>query len=161
MTQGPQHKFRFLGALAVSGLVALGLSTTYFIIVLTGNDRPKVESPEQRSARCAAAPSGELVVSAEELAPLADSTALADGGKIRPMLTRGSTVGLEIFQIKPASLYDRAGLCEGDVVTSVGGIRLDTPEATLDAYEQLRDQKIIAIELLRRGAPASYRVRVE
>jgi hypothetical protein len=156
-------KFRFMAALAIAGLFAVGLSATYLFFVYrgTGPKLAEVESVEARAARCGKNPSGELVLAGEAMAPLADSTALADAGKIKPIFVNGSTVGLEIGQIRAGSLYDRAGLCDGDVVTMVGGIRLDSPEATLDAYEQLRDQEIIAIELLRRGSSATYRVRIE
>lgn len=156
-------KFSFLGSLAVAGLFALGLSATYFFIVYRdiGNKLPDAETSEARGARCGKNPSGEVVLNGELMAPLADSTALADAGKIVPLFVNGSTVGLTIGQIRAGSLYDRAGLCDGDVVTMVGGIRLDSPEATLDAYEQLRDQEVIAIELLRRGISATYRVRIQ
>jgi type II secretory pathway component PulC len=157
----PRHKFRFGSALVVAGLMGIGLSLAYFGFVFFGSRPAKVETAEERAERCARAPSGELVVNGQELAPLADSTALAEAGKIKPVFTNGATVGLQIADIRAGSLYDRAGLCDRDIVTAVGGIRLDSPEATLDAYEQLRDQKLIAIELLRRGSAAMYRVRVE
>jgi type II secretory pathway component PulC len=157
----PRNKLRVLAALIVSALFAIGFAAVYFVVATHGAGPGDGESAEERAKRCAAAPRGELVVSGEELAPLAESTALADAGKIKPLFVNGSTVGLEIAAIRAGSLYDRAGLCDGDVVTSVGGIRLDSPEATLDAYEQLRDQKVIAVELLRRGAASAYRVRVE
>lgn len=156
-----KNKSRALGVMAVLGMIAFLASVTYFVIVLTGRDQPAKETDQERAARCAIAPRGERVLDADEVAPLAEANALAEGGKIKPVFTHGATIGLELFQIQPESLYDRAGLCDGDIVTSVGGIRLDTPEATLDAYEQLRGQKIIGIELLRRGAAAAYRVRVE
>lgn len=156
-----KNRSRALSIMAVLGMIAFLASVTYFIIVLTGRDQPIPETPQQRAARCAAAPSGEKLLYGDEMAPLAEANALAEGGKIKVVFTNGATIGLELFQIRPESLYDRAGLCDGDIVTSVGGIRLDTPEATLDAYEQLRGQKLIGIELLRRGSAASYRVRVE
>ena len=157
----PRTKLRVLAALAVSGFVAVGLALTYLLFVLGTGKSSAEETSQHRAARCLKAPEGELVLNGKEAAPLADSTALTDAGKIKPIFVNGSTVGLEIAQIRAGSLYDRAGLCDNDIVTSVGGIHLDSPEATLDAYEQLRDQKIIAVELLRRGAAASYRVRVE
>jgi type II secretory pathway component PulC len=72
-------------------------------------------------------------------------------------------IGFRIFDIRADELYDLVGLCDGDIVLSVAGDRLSSPEAAFDVYERAKDLSLIAVQL-RRGtstATLSYTIVLE
>jgi len=57
------------------------------------------------------------------------TAALYSQARIIPKWEDGRMVGVQLNQVKAGSLYDKIGLRSGDVVTTLNGIAIDSPQA--------------------------------
>lgn len=73
--------------------------------------------------------------------------ALSDGGS-RP-------TGVIVSAVEPGSAADLAGIQEGDVITSVAGVGVDTMQELISALRRLGAGEMVEIELDRNGATVS------
>jgi general secretion pathway protein C len=68
--------------------------------------------------------------------------AIFSGARILPKYEDGEMVGIELSKIKPGSLYEKAGLQDGDVLMELNGVTIDNPSASkqlLDAFTNAED----------------------
>jgi type II secretory pathway component PulC len=82
-------------------------------------------------------------------AMLEDPAALSQGPYIVPALRDGKSEGLKLQAINPGSVFDRLGLSSGDIVTTINGHALSTPDNALWAYTQVRDAERIVVDVIR------------
>ena len=79
-----------------------------------------------------------------------------------PVLDReGTIVGFLLDQIEPGSIYDKAGLRNGDVVKSINGTELDDIQATIKLLNSLKNAANIEVVLARGGQDLSMAVNVQ
>jgi general secretion pathway protein C len=78
-----------------------------------------------------------------------------------PSIKDGKANGFKIFAIRPGTLYERLGVRNGDVITSINGHKLTTPDEALAAYQNLRDSTSFRLEVRRRGKPLTLTYRLE
>lgn len=78
-----------------------------------------------------------------------------------PVREGGVMVGYRIFAIKPGSIYDQIGIKNGDIISGVNGIPLDSPAKALELFTMLRGETNLNIEVRRRGGTKSlsYNIR--
>lgn len=81
--------------------------------------------------------------------------------RVVPNLMEGKISGYRIFSIVPDSLYSKIGLRDGDIIQSVNGMELSTPESALQLFQKLKNENRFQIDLVRDGAKQSlsYSVR--
>jgi type II secretory pathway component PulC len=60
--------------------------------------------------------------------PTRNPAQLLAGGRPMPKYENGEMVGFTISNIEAGSLYERAGLQEGDLITEVNGVALNDPQ---------------------------------
>jgi general secretion pathway protein C len=83
----------------------------------------------RRARRTAAAPPRRPPVVAPPAAePSRNPAQLLAGGRPMPKYQDGEMVGFTVSNIEPGSLYERAGLHEGDLITEVNGVALNDPQ---------------------------------
>lgn len=70
--------------------------------------------------------------------------------KLSPVTANG-TSGFVISDIVPASLFQLAGLQNGDVIQKVNGQLLDNPAQAMQLYQSLQNSSSIDVELIRAG----------
>ena len=63
--------------------------------------------------------------------------------------------GFKIVGVHPGSLYSLVGIRSGDVIQSVNGQKIDSPQVAADMFNQLIQEKQISIGVERRGRPKS------
>jgi hypothetical protein len=80
--------------------------------------------------------------------------------RIVPEVSNGKLLGLRVFGVREGSGLSRLGLVNGDLVLSVNGSALGSPEEALAVYERVRTAEEIVVELSRRGAPRELRFHV-
>lgn len=90
------------------------------------------------------------VIDRSELAHLDQ---LAAGCRIVPAFVGGKAVGFKLFGIRPGSIYQRAGLQNGDVIRGIDGMTLDSPDKAIEIYGKLHDSTRFELQLERRGQP--------
>ena len=81
--------------------------------------------------------------------------------RLVPNFTGGAADGFRIFSIVPESLFEKAGLRNGDIIHSINGVELKDPEKAFQIYQLLKDNDRFAIDLVRAGQNLSlnYEVR--
>lgn len=158
----PRAPLRILTALGVSAFFALGFVAVFMWASLGASRRAAPpESPDARRARCAAAPQRDVRLPAREFEVLADGDALLEAARLTPVRVESATVGFELSGIRPGSIFDRVGLCDGDVVSSVAGVSVDSTRAQLEVYERLQGLSSAPVEIVRRGERHVFSVGVE
>ncbi len=97
------------------------------------------KSAPRRSSRRRHPARGKPDSAEERLKELANSAGdrstskLLSEARILPKFEAGKMVGLEVRQIKADSFYEKIGMQDGDILTSVNGITIDNPTASKQA----------------------------
>ena len=78
-----------------------------------------------------------------------------------PFFQDGQPVGLRLFAIRDGSLYQKAGLRNGDILKSVNGNSLADISKAAKLFEMLRDERSIVLEMerSRQARTVQYSIR--
>ena len=71
--------------------------------------------------------------------------------RVRPYFRRGKSEGLIVSQIQADSIFSQLGLMNGDIIGSVNGKQMSSPEEAFQFYNSLKSGKNVSIEITRRG----------
>lgn len=90
-----------------------------------------------------------------------DMNKLLTQARLVPNFTAGVADGFRIFSIVPESLFEKAGLRNGDIIRSINGVEMKDPEKAFQVYQLLKDSDKFAIDLMRAGQKMTlnYEVR--
>ena len=80
--------------------------------------------------------------------------------RIVPEVSNGRLLGLRLFGVREGSGLSRLGLVNGDVVLSINGSALGSPEEALAIYERAQTAEELVVELSRKGTPRELRFHV-
>ncbi len=69
--------------------------------------------------------------------------------------------GLKVTYVSPRSFIYKLGIYPGDVILSINGIRIRTPEDSFSAFEQLKTADSITITVLRKGKKVKLHYELE
>ncbi len=84
---------------------------------------------------------------------LKDLPKLQQDGRVVPHYKDNQYQGFKLVGVRPGSLYRAIGIRSGDVITSVNGTKIDSPNKALELFEQLKNSSNISVEIERRGQP--------
>lgn len=87
--------------------------------------------------------------------------AVAKGARVVPAVSNGKPLGFKLYAIRPASLYARIGLQNGDTLLKINGFAMTTAEQALEVYAKLREAKQLVFDLMRAGKPATLVVTIK
>jgi general secretion pathway protein C len=73
---------------------------------------------------------------------------LLSQARILPKYEQGQMRGVQVSQIKPGSVFEQMGLQEGDLVTSVNGVAIDSPEQSALVLQQLSSGNAIEVGIV-------------
>ncbi len=90
-----------------------------------------------------------------------NSSALMSQARILPYERDGAVQGFKLYGIRRNSLLGKLGLRNGDIINSIGGIEMTSPDQALQAYTKLRSTSNITLDFTRRGRRQSmdYNIR--
>jgi general secretion pathway protein C len=71
--------------------------------------------------------------------------------RVRPYFRRGKPEGLIVSQIQADSIFNKLGLMNGDIIASVNGKQMSSPEEAFQLYNSLKSGAQVSIEITRRG----------
>ncbi len=71
--------------------------------------------------------------------------------RVRPYFRRGKPEGLIVSQIQGDSIFSKLGLMNGDIIASVNGQQMSSPEEAFQLYNSLKSGTPVSIEITRRG----------
>jgi general secretion pathway protein C len=83
---------------------------------------------------------------------LENQAELMRSARIVPHEEGGRIVGVKMFGIRPTSLLGRLGMQNGDVLHSINGYDMTSPDRALEAYARLRSSDRLTVSISRRGA---------
>ena len=73
--------------------------------------------------------------------------------RIVPEQANGKTIGIRLLNIRPDTLLGKLGLTNGDVLKTINGFDMTSPEKALEAYAKLRTAPEITIGINRGDKP--------
>jgi len=82
---------------------------------------------------------------------MSDLNALMTQVRVRPYFRQGIPEGLIVSQIQPDSIFEKMGFMNGDIIASVNGKQMSTPEEAFQLYNSLQSGAAVSIEITRRG----------
>jgi general secretion pathway protein C len=92
-----------------------------------------------------------LVDQREVLASTENLSKVLMQARALPYAEQGKTVGFRLSEIVPGSIYAKIGLQNGDVIQRVNSQDISDPSKFFQLYQGLREERTIAIDLLRGG----------
>ena len=96
------------------------------------------KAAERRQARVQQVSENNFQMPPEDVQAVMNNPAdLLSQARILPKYDQGQMRGVQVSQIKPGSLFEQMGLQEGDLVTSVNGVAIDSPEQSALVLQQL------------------------
>lgn len=78
-----------------------------------------------------------------------------------PHYENGTLIGFRLWDIDPDSIYDRAGLANGDIVTSINGQPLSDVGQTIRTLQSLRDETRVEVTFVRKSVQQTIEVVVQ
>lgn len=79
--------------------------------------------------------------------------------RIRPHMKDGKPDGFLLSYVKAGSFFTRLGLRRGDVIRSINGRQINTPEDAFAFYQSLESGDLLSLEINRGGRPKTLRYR--
>ncbi len=80
--------------------------------------------------------------------------------RIVPSISDGKPLGFKIYAIRRGSLAWHLGLRNGDLIRTVNGYDLSSPDKCLEAYARLRASDLVVVELERAGISHELRYQI-
>ena len=77
--------------------------------------------------------------------------ALLSQARVLPHFVNGKPSGYVITEIAPKSLYQQAGLQNGDIILSINGQRITGPKQAMSMYTSLKQANALDLEFMRGG----------
>ena len=152
---------------------------TFGKLIEIGNEFVKVEYPDRvdtleiedgKAAQTASvlgeepAPSNDqtdFTVSENELnEALSNLPLLLSQARAVPYFRNGQSIGMRLFAIRSGSMYEKLGLQNGDIITSVNETSLSDPTQALRIFEQLKNERNIGLKMERNGQQRDSRYSI-
>jgi len=131
--------------------------------------RPAPVSPADRTERAARIRDGvkktgayDFEVSRSMLdAELSDLARLQAEARVVPHYENQKYEGFKLVGVRPGSLYRALGIRSGDVIKSVNGVAIDSPNKALELFQQLQNSSNIRVDVERRGQQQTLSYNVQ
>lgn len=92
---------------------------------------------------------------------LANPMTVAKGARVVPSVKQGVANGFKLYAVRPGSIYAELGFANGDTITAVNGMVLDSMDDALEAYTKLRAATRVEVAIERRGKPIELTITVK
>jgi general secretion pathway protein C len=92
---------------------------------------------------------------------LGNQAELMRAARVIPYEENGRTVGVKVYGIRRNALLGKLGIQNGDVLRTINGFDLSSPDSALEAYTKLRESGDFSIAMMRRGAPKTMEYSVK
>lgn len=82
---------------------------------------------------------------------LADLSALGREARIVPNYKGGKYEGFKLVGVRPGSLYRAIGIRSGDVIKSINGNEINSPNKAIELFDKLKNSSNVELSIERRG----------
>jgi general secretion pathway protein C len=80
--------------------------------------------------------------------------------RLRPHFQEGKPAGFVVGQIQKGSVFDTAGLKEGDVIVGINDEEIKTPNQLLKAYKEVSEERALWLGVVRGGQEETIEVDI-
>jgi len=94
-------------------------------------------------------------------ATMANLRLVARSIQVEPEVRDNRTIGFRLASIKRTSILARLGFLDGDVVESINGRELTSPDKAVEAYAKLRSASRFEVRALRNEIPLVIELKIE
>jgi len=81
--------------------------------------------------------------------------------RIVPEIRDGKPVGFRLFSVRPGSIPAAVGIMNGDVIISINGLPMNTPDNALKVYAQRNTTDAYRLSIEHLGKPVTIEVRIQ
>jgi general secretion pathway protein C len=81
--------------------------------------------------------------------------------RIVPHEENGQVVGVKLYGIRRNSLLGKLGLQNGDLLRTINGFAMSSPDTALEAYSKLRTSNNLSVAVVRRGRPMNVEYDIQ
>lgn len=92
---------------------------------------------------------------------LAHQGELMRTARIIPHEQGGRVVGVKMYGIRRNSLLGKLGLQNGDMLRTINGFDMTSPDSALEAYARLRNADHLSLQVVRRGQPTTIDYNIQ
>ena len=92
---------------------------------------------------------------------LTDLTQLGMQARVIPNYRQGKYEGFKLVGVRPGSLYRAIGIRSGDVVRSINGGAINSPNKAMELFTQLKNSSAITLEVERRGKIETFNYKIQ
>lgn len=92
---------------------------------------------------------------------LGNQAELMRAARVIPYEENGRTVGVKVYGIRRNALLGKLGIQNGDVLRTINGFDLSSPDSALEAYTKLREADNFSISMVRRGSAKTMEYSVK
>jgi general secretion pathway protein C len=92
---------------------------------------------------------------------LQDLSKLGSQARVVPNYRNGKYEGFKLVGVRPGSLYRAIGIRSGDVIKSVNGTAIDSPNKALDLFDQFKSSSNLNVDIERRGQPKTLNYSIQ
>jgi general secretion pathway protein C len=78
-----------------------------------------------------------------------------------PHFEGGQSIGFRLFAIRRGSLFDKIGLKNGDIITSINGNPMNDPSKAVGLLQELRDARNLDVDILRNQQPSKLQYTIQ
>jgi general secretion pathway protein C len=78
-----------------------------------------------------------------------------------PHFEGGQSIGFRLFAIRRGSLFDRIGLKNGDIITSINGSEMSDPSRAVALLQELRDAQNLKVGAIRNQQPVELTYNIQ
>lgn len=92
---------------------------------------------------------------------LANQAELMRTARVIPHEENGRVVGVKLYGIRRNSLLGRLGVQNGDMLRTINGFDMSSPDSALEAYARLREADNLTLSVVRRGQPMTIDYNIQ
>lgn len=92
---------------------------------------------------------------------LTNQAELMRTARIIPHEENGRVVGVKMYGIRRNSLLGRLGVQNGDMLRTINGYDMSSPDSALEAYTRLRTADHLTLNVVRRGQPTTIDYNIQ
>jgi general secretion pathway protein C len=82
---------------------------------------------------------------------LGNMSLLSRSARIVPEIRDGRPAGFRLYSVRPEGPFAKIGLQNGDVIASINGLEMSSPEKALEVYSKLKSASHLSLGLERNG----------
>ncbi len=165
ISRGSEQRAFFLGDTIQAGVVLKTVEAESILVDRSGNlERISLEQNGKLNSTPSATtetlpsrtphtkpPMSKIIGRAHLQKQLQNFPALLSQARAIPHFVNGQVGGFSVSNIVPGSLYQQAGLKNGDIITSINGEKITGAQQAMNIYTKLKNAPSLDLELIRAG----------